>query len=288
MGQRNLELRSPIGRQQTDQRLKLWMEFLRISPSYGVAWDVISGKLPESQGRELVPDLPSVLRVARDFGDVWSVTLEQHWQQHSFDLFGVQLAELDLKVVHVMQAGQPTDEYQLNQQVREFATHTRREMGNPLTVLVSVPIDMNRQDLVRLFGGMLTYFKEHREDFEDELIPEPRYQISGNRHPLPSLRTLLELVYRKAGNPELTHRELAEALSINRVSLDVVRNADRSRDKADAVNVINATVSRMLKQSIAIAENAARGKYPNQSDLNIKLKEIDFRAVVRRFAGSAK
>jgi hypothetical protein len=102
------------------------------------------------------------------------------------------------------------------------------------------------------------------------------------------LRTLLELVYRKAGNPELTHRELAEALSINRVSLDVVRNADRSRDKADAVNVINATVSRMLKQSIAIAENAARGKYPNQSDLNIKLKEIDFRAVVRRFAGSAK
>jgi hypothetical protein len=285
MGQRNLELRSPIGRQQTDQRLKLWMEFLRISPSYGVAWDVISGKLPESQGRELVPDLPSVLRVARDFGDVWSVTLEQHWQQHSFDLFGVQLAELDLKVVHVMQAGQPTDEYQLNQQVREFATHTRREMGNPLTVLVSVPIDMNRQELVWLFGGMLTYFKEHREDFEDELIPEPRYQINSTRHPEHSLRALLDLVNNRISNPNITHRELAEARNINRVSLQALSNSESTRDRADAVNVINATISRMLKQAISIAENAARGKYPDQSGLNIKLKEIDFRAVVRRCAG---
>jgi hypothetical protein len=279
MGQRNLELRSPIGRQQTDQRLKLWMEFLRISPSYAVAWDVISGKLTETQASELVSDLPSVLKVAGDFGDVWSVTPEQHWQDHSFRLFGVQLAELDLKVVHVMQAGQPTDEYQLNQQIREFATHTRREMGNPLTVLVSVPIDMNRQDLVRLFGGMLTYFKEHREDFDDELIPEPRYQISSNRHPLLALRTLLELANRKARNPELTHRELAEALSINRVSLEVVKNADSTREKADAINVINATVSRMLNQGIAIAENAARGRYPDQHGVEVELKKIDFRAI---------
>ena len=279
MGQRNLELRSPIGRQQTDQRLKLWMEFLRISPSYGVAWDLISGKLTETQARGLVPDLPEVLSVATDFGDVWSVTPEQHWQQHSFDLFGVQLAELDLKVVHVMQAGQPIDEYQLNQQVREFATHTRREMGNPMTVLVSVPIDMSRKDLVRLFGGMLTYFKEHREDFDDELIPEPRYVISSNRHPLLALRTLLELAYRKARNPELTHRELAEALGINRVSLDAVRNADSSREKADAVNVINATISRMLKQSVAIAENAAMGRFPDQSEIKVELKAVDFKAI---------
>jgi hypothetical protein len=279
MGQRNLELRSPIGRQQTDQRLKLWMEFLRISPSYGVAWDLISGKLTETQARGLVPDLPEVLSVATDFGDVWSVTPEQHWQQHSFDLFGVQLAELDLKVVHVMQAGQPIDEYQLNQQVREFATHTRREMGNPMTVLVSVPIDMSRKDLVRLFGGMLTYFKEHREDFDDELIPEPRYVISSNRHPLLALRTLLELAYRKARNPELTHRELAEALGINRVSLDAVKNADSSREKADAVNVINATISRMLKQSVAIAENAAMGRFPDQSEIKVELKAVDFKAI---------
>ncbi len=279
MGQRNLELRSPIGRQQTDQRLKLWMEFLRISPSYGVAWDLISGKLTETQARGLVPDLPEVLSVATDFGDVWSVTPEQHWQQHSFDLFGVQLAELDLKVVHVMQAGQPTDDYQLNQQIREFSTHTRREMGNPLTVLVSVPIDMNRQDLVRLFGGMLTYFKEHREDFEDELIPEPRYQISGNRHPEIALRKLIELVRKKAENPGAIHLDLARELRINEETLKKIYAKKTKKYISDAVNIINATVSRMLNQGIAIAENAARGRYPDQQGVEVELKKIDFRAI---------
>ncbi len=279
MGRRNLELRSAIGRQQTDPRLKLWMEFLRISPSYALAWEVLEGRLSEQQAIEQVSDLDLVVMTARDFGDVWAVDPEQHWRAHSFELFGVQLAELDLKVVHVMQAGQPIDTYQLEQQVREYAAHTRREMGNPLTVLVSVPIDMNRQHLMQLFGGMLTYFKDNREDFDDELIPESKYQISGNRHPLSSLRTLLDLAYHKAKNPELTHRDLAEVIGINRVSLDAVKNADSTRDKADAVNVINATVSRMLKQSISIAENAAKGRFPDQSGIDVELKKIDFRMI---------
>lgn len=265
MGRRNLELRSAIGRQQTDPRLKLWMEFLRISPSYALAWEVLEGRLSEQQAIEQVSDLDLLIKTAKDFGDVWAVDPEQHWRAHSFELFGVQLAELDLKVVHVMQTGQPIDQDQLDQQIREYAAHTRREMGNPLTVLVSVPIDMNRQHLMQLFGGMLTYFKENREDYDDDLTPEPKYVIAKNRKPLRSLRQLLDIVAYKAARPHLTHKMLGIELNLNRVFAEVLTGERTQRAPAEAVNVMNATVSRLLRQALLIAENAARGRFPNQT-----------------------
>lgn len=276
MGRRNLELRSTIGRQQTDPRLKLWMEFLRISPSYLAAWQVLSGRLSEQQAIEQVSDLDLVVKTAGDFGEVWAVDPEQHWRAHSFELFGVQLAELDLKVVHVMQAGQPIDQDQLDQQIREYAAHTRREMGNPLTVLVSVPIDMNRQDLMQLFGGMLTYFKENREDYDDELTPEPKYVIAKNRKPLRSLRQLLDIVAYKAARPHLTHKMLGIELNLNRVFAEVLTAEKTQRAPAEAVNVMNATVSRLLRQALLIAENAARGRFPDQTARQELAPEFDF------------
>lgn len=264
MGQRNLELRSPLGRQQNDPRLKLWMEYLRFSPSYALARRVLGGETTHKQAVKLVADIDVVLRAAQDFGDVWANNREEYWRLKAFELFGVQLANPDLKVVHVMQEGEEIDMADLNAHVREYAAHTRREMGNPLTVLVSVPIDMNRQHLMQLFGGMLTYFKENRQDYLEADIPEPRYKLAKSRIPLRNLEQILNAATAKAKNPNIRHWELGAELKLNLTSSEVLKKEGvDQRVWSDASVVMNATVSRVLKQALLVSENAARGNFPS-------------------------
>lgn len=264
MGRRNLELRSPLGRQQNDPRLRLWAEFLRISPSYSIAQKVIRGDLPLADARKAVRDIDEVIRVARNFGDVWAQDTEQLWTQKSFDLFGVRLAEPDLKVVHVMQAGEPINEREMAENIREYSMYTREEMGNPLTVLVSIPIDMNRQQLVSLFGGMLTYFKENRHDYDNAEIPEPKYTLSKSKKPLRSLRQLLDFVYYRAKHPQLRLWEIGHKFRVSPVFSEKIDSGAKLRgEMAESVGVMNAMLSRLYKQALLVAENAARGTFPS-------------------------
>jgi len=277
MGQRNLELRSPLGRQQNDPRLKLWMEYLRLSPSYALARSVLRGDTTLEQAVLSVSDIDALLRTARDFGDVWATSKEEHWRHKAFDLFGVQLANPDLKVVHVMQEGEEIDMADLNAHVREYAAHTRREMGNPLTVLVSVPIDMNRQHLIQLFGGMLTYFKENRQDYLEADIPEPRYKLAKSRIPLRNLDQILKVATAKATNPNIKHWELGAELKLNLTSAEVLKKEGVDpKVWSEASVVMNATVSRILKQALLVSENAARGRFPSFEPCPQAPNKIDY------------
>jgi hypothetical protein len=255
------------------------MRFLRISPSYAIALEVLNGVRKEDEASKQVVDIGQVIKTARYFGDVWTTTPDVHWRTKSFDLFGVQLAELDLKVVHVMQAGQNIDEYELGQKIKEYSAHTRKEMGNPLTALVSIPIDMNRQQLVQLFNGMLTYFKEHRQDFQEDFFPEPLFQINKSRKPFRTLAQLLEIVEFKAQNQKLKHWEVGVHRGINLVFGEILKKDIPPKEKAEAVNVMNATISRIYKQALLIAENAARGTYPSLDYRDGMLKEFDYQYI---------
>jgi hypothetical protein len=289
MGQQNLELHSRLGKQGTDERLKLWMEFLRISPSYAVAHQLEQGLLSEKEARLRVEDFATVRRVFDDFGNVWETSPDVIWDTQGFDLFGVMLAEPDLKVVHTMQAGIPTDEFELQQVIRDYANITRKQMGDPLTVLVSVPIDMERTKLLSLFRGMVSYFKENRQDYENPAIPMPRYELTPSRKPIRTLRHLLALIYYISKDPNKPQWQIGTELNINRAKADVLRKR-RSvvLDKINARNVMNATVSRLIKQALAIAENAARGIYISQNSKPEHMYRFDWHYISQNLSSAAQ
>ena len=280
MGRENLELRSPLGRQATDERLKLWATFLRLSPSYDVARRYAKGDIDLANARELVTDFDIVYEVYRNFGDVWAINEEMHWQRNSFNLFGVHLAELNLKVVHVMQAGQAINRRELDEAMHTFTEYTRAEMGNPLTALVSIPIDMNRIDLVRLFNGMITYFKENREDYFDEDIPEPKYKMSGEKKHFKVLKDYITLVNFRAHQPRMQLWIVGEKLNVNFHYADKLRKGNLNRgEEVEAKNTLTATVGRMQRQALLVAENAARGKYPSYQRSPLFAKHFDFERI---------
>jgi hypothetical protein len=278
MGRQNLELRSPLGRQATDDRLKLWSSFLRLSPSYNVARQLSKGEISKSAAEKTVADIDIVNKTYGNFGDVWQMTEEEHWQRNSYELFGVHLAELNLKVVHVMQEGQAIDRYELDQAMQTYVEHTRAEMGNPLTALVSIPIDMNRADLVRLFNGMITYFKDNREDYVDENVPEPKYKMSGEKKHLKVLREYIDLVEYRAMQPHMQLWLVGQNLNVNRHYADALRTEGKLNQSGivDAKNALTATVGRIQRQAMLVAENAARGFYPSYTQGNSFAKKFDF------------
>jgi hypothetical protein len=289
MSQQNLELHSRLGKQGTDERLKLWMEFLRISPSYAVAHQMEQGLLSEKEARLRVEDFATVRRVFDDFGNVWETSPDVMWDTQAFDLFGVMLAEPDLKVVHTMQAGMPTDEFELQQVIRDYANITRKQMGDPLTVLVSVPIDMERTKLLSLFRGMVSYFKENRQDYENPAIPTPRYEFASSRKPIRTLRQLLALINYISKDPNKPQWQIGTELNINRAKADVLRKRRPvALDKINARNVMNATVSRLIKQALAIAENAARGIYISQNSKPEHMYRFDWQYISQNLSLAAQ
>lgn len=280
MGQQNLELHSRLGRQQTDERLRLWVDYLRISPSYAVAHQLAQGHMQMAEAKLRVEDLDTVRRVFDDFGNVWESSPEVIWDTQAFDLFGVMLAEPDLKVVHTMQAGIPTDEFELQQVIHDYANITRKQMGDPLTVLVSVPIDMDRSKLLRLFRGMLSYYEENRQDYENPAIPTPRYEFVSSRKPIRTLRQLLALIHYISKDPNKPQWQIGTELNINRAKADVLRKSRLiALDKINARNIMNATVSRLIKQALSIAENAARGFYISQNSRPEHMNQFDWQYI---------
>lgn len=261
MGRRNEELRSPIGRVQDDERLKLWIELLKLSPSYAIARDVIDGLITFEQAQERVSDIEDVIEIALEFGAVWGVNREQFYQDRCFDLFGVQLAEPDLKVVHVMREGEPIDMDLLKRHMQEYTTYTREEMGNPFTVLVSIPVDVDRKYLMRVFGGMLTHFKANRADLHHPELPQPKFVMKKNRTTMRTMQQIIKVVEARAINPDARLWELGRDLRINPTQASALEDDDRD-NVASAMAVLNATVSGIISKGLLLAENAARGDFP--------------------------
>ena len=283
MGIENLQLRSPLSRQANDDRLKLWASFLRLSPSYNIARLLAKGEITLKEATDVVPDINHVTRTYNDFDDVWQLSEDNHWTKNSFDLFGVHLAQLNLKVVHVMQAGQAINRYELDQAIQTYAQYTREEMGNPLTALVSVPIDMNRAELIHLFNGMITYFKENRQDFLDIDIPEPRYQMSGEKKHLKVLREYIDLIQYRALKPRMQLWLVGQNLNVNRHYADALRSDGKLNTGAivDAKNALTATVGRIQRQALLVSENAARGLYPSYKRGAHFAKKFDFELIAK-------
>lgn len=285
MGQDNLELRSPLEQQPTDERLKLWSTFLRVSPSYHVARKLQLGEITRDQAEQLVPDIDRVAAVMRDFGDVWSLNAQQFWEEKSYTLFGVNLSAPNLKVLHVMQEGAEIDETELFSAVSEFARYTRKEMGDPFTVVLSVPIDMNRAELINLFGGMITYFKNMRQDHERPDRPEPKYQLHHSRRQLKVLQQELKAINHRIERSNLSVWQLAIDLGISPYYGDLLNN-DKS-DKADvfvAKNTLTATMGRTLKYALLVSENAARGIFPSIDPNPNYISKLDFHSMKTELA----
>jgi hypothetical protein len=264
MGIDNINLVSARGRRPDDRRYDLWPEFLRLSPSYNLARKAALGQLSRKEFSEKVQDGLRVWDTWQNFGDVWSEELPTWRKRNSMRLFGQSLSDLKLKVLHVMQSGEYAQRLDMAEALDTYFSRTRPEMGNPLTVVISVPLDADRSVLVQTFSEMITYYKAKREDSDEAPPEEPLYALTGIKARYAVMQQTLKVVRERATYPRAPLWEIGMNVGVNETYASEMRSkAFKKKEAVVPKNVLAATTGRFLRQALCLAENAARGSFPD-------------------------
>jgi hypothetical protein len=189
---------------------------------------------------QLVEDYKSGHPLWKDFGDV-RMPFWEWWIDHGEDIF---------------MTGEKMGVWELESD--EDIRQARKEAA----YIVRIDPDCTRDYLVSLFRGFLDEKgigkgagrKEHKD--EVKFAKYPFYQ----RPDVGSLRLSLEVWERRHKQPRPTLYEIGCQLDL--CPDQVIRKKDTKDERADKMNVMNATVSRYLRWAKNIKQNVALGIFP--------------------------
>lgn len=284
MGIDNINLTSVRERRPDDRRYDLWPEFLRLSPSYNFANRVVQGQASREEFFRQVVDAHVVWETRQNFGDVWTQSLQSWREQNTLRLFGQSLSDLKLKVLHVMQAGEFAQQRDMATALDTYFERTRPEMGNPLSVVISVPLDADRSVLLQTFSEMITYYKARREDSDEAPAPEPLYALSGVKGRYSVMQQTLAVARARAAQPDVPLWEIGMNVGVNETYASEMRTKTyRKKEAVIPKNVLAATTGRFLRHALWLSENAARGKFPSFDQNFMYPKSLDYRELKSLF-----
>jgi hypothetical protein len=277
MGIDNINLTSVRERRPDDRRYDLWPEFLRLSPSYNFANRVVQGLATREEFFNEVAEAEIVWETRQNFGDLWATSLSDWRKKNTLRLFGQSLSDLKLKVLHVMQSGEYAHKQDMAHALETYFDRTRPEMGNPLSVVISVPLDADRSVLVQTFSEMITYYKARREDSNEAAAEEPLYSLSGVKARYAVMQQTLNVAKSRAHAPNVTLWEIGMNTDVNATYAMEMRTKNYSKKEAVVPkNILAATTGRFLRQAVCLAENAARGKFPSYDHNLMYPKSLEY------------
>jgi hypothetical protein len=243
-----------------DWRFLLFFQFLRISPSYALALDC-------EREQELAERLGSaerarkVWRTRRDMGDVFTVLFKDWWQARGLSLFGIHTAKPRVVGIRRLRPNEDADERRkrVGAAYRRFVEGRYREQGNPDSVLISVPLGMKPALMVRQLKQLLAAVQaEHPPE-----LPVAAYALEENKLREARLLACLRLIYKRSARPD---EELWRAAARAKISeTHVVDPLAKKKDakSAEARRMLTIMASRLSRDALMIAENAAAGKFPS-------------------------
>ena len=277
MGIDNINLTSVRERRPDDRRYDLWPEFLRLSPSYNFANRVMQGLATREEFFNEVADAEIVWETRQNFGDIWATSPSDWRKRNTLRLFGQSLSDLKLKVLHVMQSGEYAQRQDMAHALETYFDRTRPEMGNPLSVVISVPLDADRSVLVQTFSEMITYYKARRDDSHDAPAQEPLYSLSGVKARYAVMQQTLTVAKARACEPSIPLWEIGMHVGVNETYASEMRTkAYKKKEAVIPKNILAATTSRFLRQAVCLAENAARGKFPSYDHNLMYPKSLEY------------
>jgi hypothetical protein len=278
MGIDNINLTSVRERRPDDRRYDLWPEFLRLSPSYNFANRVMQGLATREEFFNEVADAEIVWETRQNFGDVWATSPSDWRKRNTLRLFGQSLSDLKLKVLHVMQSGEYAQRQDMAHALETYFDRTRPEMGNPLSVVISVPLDADRSVLVQTFSEMITYYKARRDDSHDAPAQEPLYSLSGVKARYAVMQQTLTVAKARACEPSIPLWEIGMNVGVNETYASEMRTkAYKKKEAVIPKNILAATTGRFLRHALWLSENAARGKFPSYDHNLVYPKSLEYR-----------
>ena len=269
----------PPPREITRQEMlkKLWIDFLRISPSYEKARKAINGETDCGSLTQSIGEFDVVLRTFNDFGDVWRAmpSAVDQWTQKK--LFQATLLDPNVREIAAIAAMDIGDREQINNKMTEYLDSIRPNSGMHGSLILAIPPHLSKRDLLVQISNLLnTYHRIHEE--HDEITPKPKakYECQVSKLREAAIRQSLEAVILRADNPNWPIWKIGAALNLHPIAAQDIENAEalietipegrkrlNKKDNAAGAKILmNSLVSRCFKRAFLLSENAAKGKFP--------------------------
>ncbi len=237
--------------------------FLQISISYYYVWGMEQlkkkGIRRPKNWQDHLPDFRAVNRTFAAFGDVWSFDLAQWWFYIGQFQF-IERPEFKLRELARIPMGYKQDQAEIKKcldRLNDYIDTIFITPSHPDTLILGIPLNKSKKKLLEEITIALdrnTLYPQNKTHFGNFFINKTKLKEKT----LKDCYRVLEIQVR---NPEISLIELAKLAGTLQTSLAGL-NSDSSSQTAKSVR---SGISRQLNLGLNIAENAARGIFPDTS-----------------------
>ena len=241
---------------------ELMFEFLRLSPSYELARKHQNEGLTDEELARLPDDFDLVLNTYQLLGDVQKTLFREWWLERGLKVFGNPFNKPKIHRIGVLEEGKRYATKSVASAVLKYMEGSREQEGLSKSALLAVPLSLKRSEIRKQLEQILDRIPE--KSFEQG--PAPQIKLVCKRLRTKTLLTGLRLLWFKAAKPKWELWRLGAHSRLSTTYSPVLKsgNPRRVNDTLESVDreMMTKITSRALKKFEAIAENAARGRFP--------------------------
>ena len=237
----------------------LWMEYLAVSPSYELARRYRTGELTDAEREKLPADFDTVLAVYDDLGDVQRVSFLDWWSERGLTVFGYEGSKPRVQRIDTLHSRRHR---RAAERVQSFIEDDWTEQGQPSSMLVSIPVGLTKTQITRQLGKLLAKY-----DDDQRVLPDAKakYPLAGTRQRKDTLFRYLFVVWVRCALPRQPLWRVGVRAKVSDTysrELDASARIPRGEQVFDR-SVLAVLTSRAWSRGKALAENAARGRFPS-------------------------
>lgn len=269
MGIHNVRLNDPANHLPSDLRFYLLPYFLKLSPSYGEVHRLYTTNQSAPRRPRIPAALKAVVEVYKIVGDVYSERVFDWSTNRWVEVFGMQLAPEQLKLLCVLKQRRQVNLGALTPIFNKYLETTRPNMDNPTTMILAIPLDQKVETTISTIREAIQFYRDQDVVDEDVDAVTPQLALEDGGPRLVNLIEIYKTVLYKAQHPNLTAWKIAYDLKLSPVHNQALdRKAYSSIAPDNARKVLGNITTKNLKIAFNIAENASRGHFPVIANIN--------------------
>lgn len=255
---------------------RLWIEYLRLSPTYWLAHKHCSGYkrgLNKEERQSLPKDFDQVIQTYKSIGDIYKNPFRFWWtRENGANVFGFQVDHPEISNLAFIGKGHQTNKVYCKQQIDSYINN-REAFTDPFDyLLLAVPLSRSRLETIKDFTQIISH-----HEFEQKKIDSQHFKLSGERFRYDALKIGLRLLWIKCHEPKLTNWRLGVKAGISKkyghLDISITKLNDEMRE---CTPIIESITSRALQKSLYVMENAARGQFPCKTKVDLPLLDYSY------------
>lgn len=235
---------------------------LRLSPSYELAYAVRSGQITKEEEKKLPKDFDQVLATYDLIGNVDFMIFRLWWLKHGIAIFGNPHTKPEIRVIDIFSQKQEINFEEVNKKVKRNLKQERDFEGLPPTLLLTIPLNLKKTEIIKKLKFILN---ETTKELPEQPA-EPLIKLMNKRLNKHAMAKGLSLFLHKCADPDQELWRLGAKAKISatyspRLNYLAPRKPKDALEMNDRI-ILSKITHRTLKRFELIIENAARGRFP--------------------------